>query len=139
MKNTRRRGFVLSDALIGLVLIGLGVLTFVGMHQLMSQQSHKKQLQVYHLRQKYETLIPASDPNTKQKKSTNQEKKAKKTKTSESSSSLNDPKNSASQARPNQPEASRQSQSQPENDSKTSESIIARLPDEPSRQKSEHA
>ncbi len=137
LKSTKRKGFVLSDALIGLVLIGLGVLTFVGTHQVMLTHSREKQLQVYQLRQKYEAMIPKSKSVTQKVKKTDVGKSPVTSSLSDSASELNKIKESDSHGQSDQSSMSSQNDSKQAGSSETDESTIAKLPDEPQKKDGE--
>lgn len=53
----RRRAFVLSDALMGLVLISAGLILYVQAQTTMENQLEQRQEQVQQLRHQYETQL----------------------------------------------------------------------------------
>ncbi|ANZ62274.1 type IV pilus modification PilV family protein [Secundilactobacillus paracollinoides] len=124
MKRNKRSGFILSDALIGLVLIGLGVLTYVGLQQVMMQHSQEKQLRVHALRQEYESLAPKLEQrmrDSKQEETTKNKASAKPDEASSHSESAKDSQVSESSNRDTSSEL-------PETEN---ESTLSKLPEQP--------
>lgn len=55
----RKRAFMLSDALIGLVLIGAGLILYTQVHLVMADQLEQRQERVLQLRHRLETQFKA--------------------------------------------------------------------------------
>ncbi|MTV83227.1 hypothetical protein [Secundilactobacillus folii] len=95
----RKTGFILSDALIGLIIICLGVVLYVQTQQVMTHQLSMRQVQVQKLRHTYEFNFQRLDTLKKAKKAHSSEpkksQKSSQTETKEESSGLVDHASSA--------------------------------------------
>ncbi|WP_461242704.1 hypothetical protein [Secundilactobacillus muriivasis] len=56
-RSERKRGFILSDSVVGLTLICLGVITFAEAQLVMNRQLGQREERVLQLRQRYETQL----------------------------------------------------------------------------------